>query len=308
MAATVAATVSPAPGNAWTSPSTGMEFVWISGMALWVGKYEVANGEYRKFRPAHDSGQFGGHSLDGDRQPVVAVGFVDAYAYAAWLSEQDADAIGDAHYRLPSEDEWLDFARCGDRRVYPWGDAMPPAYGNYHGIEGADAWDKIADFDDGHPVTCPVEESGENDWELCGVGGNVWEATAKASAPNEFAAWRGASWADGVAYALRCTTRDDGSGAPGVVNGFRLVLAPEGRAASQAEGAPPSRASSRAYMPPPEGIDNLLQYTIQDGDTWQGISHLFVVTRDSLLRINREDGYEDPTPGRRIWIPPAEGL
>lgn len=111
MTAIAAPTAAPAPGSPWTSPSTGMEFVWIGEMDLWVGKYEVTN---------------------------------------------------------------------------------------------------IAGFDDGHPVTSSVEESGQNDWGLYGVGGNTWEITAKADDQGGFAGWRGASWADGVAYTLRGTTRNDG--------------------------------------------------------------------------------------------------
>lgn len=305
MTAIAAPTAAPAPGSPWTSPSTGMEFVWIGELDLWVGKYEVTNGEYRQFRPAHDSGRFHAHSLNGDRQPVVEVGFDDAAAYAAWLNGQDARHLGEMRYRLPSEAEWLAYARCGDERGYPWGDEMPPAYGNYHGEEGAESWDKIAGFDDGHPVTGPVEESGQNDWGLYGVGGNVWEVTAKADDQGGFEAWRGASWADGVAYTLRGTTRDDGSGSPSNVNGFRLVLAPEGRPALSKAAPPARQATDHGEDQQNFNDEDMLPYTIQEGDTWLGIARLFVVRRDDLLRVNQDDGYEEPAEGRVIWIPPA---
>lgn len=58
-------------GQNWTSPFTGMEFVWIPAMNIWVGKYEVTNAEYRKKDPGHDSGSYEGHTLNQDRQPVV---------------------------------------------------------------------------------------------------------------------------------------------------------------------------------------------------------------------------------------------
>ena len=35
-----------------------------------MSKYEVTNGQYRRFRPAHDSQNFQGRSLNGDPQPV----------------------------------------------------------------------------------------------------------------------------------------------------------------------------------------------------------------------------------------------
>ncbi len=306
VAAAAAPASAPATGSPWLSPATGMEFVWIAEMDLWVGKYEVTNGEYRRFRPAHDSGRFQGHSLSDDRQPVVEVGFDDATAFAAWLNERDARVLSDLRYRLPSGNEWLAYARCGDDRVYPWGDQMPPAYGNYHGFEGAETWDKIEGFDDGHPVTCPVEESGENGWGVFGVGGNVWEVTTKANAPDTFAAWRGASWADGVAYTLRCDTRDDGSGDASNIGGFRLVLAPEGRMASRENTPAPRRTNVHDEDWQSDDNESLLEYTIQPGDTWDGIASLFVVRREELLRVNRDDGYEDPAQNRRIKIPPSD--
>lgn len=281
----------PEPGLPWFSPSSRMEFVWIEALDLWVGKFEVTNGQYRRFRPAHDSGRFQTHSLNSVHQPAVEVGFQDAIAFAAWLNQQDARVLGDLRYRLPSEDEWQTYAQCGDSRAYPWGDRMPPRFGNYHGREGAETWDKITDYNDTHPVSAPVDDSGENGWGLFGVGGNVWELTASPSR-NTFSAWRGASWADGVDFTLRCDTRDDGSGSSACVNGFRLVLAPTY--------SPPPPAD-----PDPDLHDSYLVYTIQPGDTWEGIARLFVVPREDLLRANRDDGIDDPAPDRRIYIPPC---
>ena len=62
-------TAEPVKGQNWTSPSTGMEFVWIEQMGLWVGKFEVTNGEYRRKEPRHDSRSYGSRSLNHDRQP-----------------------------------------------------------------------------------------------------------------------------------------------------------------------------------------------------------------------------------------------
>ncbi|MBI3986026.1 MAG: SUMF1/EgtB/PvdO family nonheme iron enzyme [Lentisphaerae bacterium] len=161
-----------------------MELVWIPNLyslaERWVGKYEVTNGEYRKFKADHDSGECKGQSLNGDRQPVVAVNFEDAKAFANWLSEREEKAgrlPKGYYYRLPSEDAWLTFAQCGDGREYPWGNSWPPKYGNYADetigeVLGKD-WGIIFGYRDGYALTCPVEESGKNDWGLCGVGGNV---------------------------------------------------------------------------------------------------------------------------------------
>ena len=77
----------PVSGSDWTVPDISMEFVWIKALYCWGGKYTVTNGEYRKFKPDHDSRDCEGISLNGDRQPVVYVKFDDAIEYAKWLSE-----------------------------------------------------------------------------------------------------------------------------------------------------------------------------------------------------------------------------
>lgn len=195
-----AQTAGPVAGQNWRSPSTGMEFVWIEQMGLWVGKFEVTNGEYRQKEPGHDSRQFRGHSLNHDRQPVVFVNFDDAKAYAAWLTEQDRRAgwLPEGYrYRLPTGDEWTTFAQVGDGREYPWGDGPLTSgqAGNYHGEEGARSWSRITGYNDGFPVTAKVDELWENPWGLSGVGGNVWEVTTIIPG-GDFDAWRGASWAN----------------------------------------------------------------------------------------------------------------
>ena len=75
-------------GEKWASPATGMEFVWIPQMGMWVGKYEVTNEEYRRKEPGHDSGSYEGHTLNRAPQPVVYVNFYGAKAYAAGLTQQ----------------------------------------------------------------------------------------------------------------------------------------------------------------------------------------------------------------------------
>jgi hypothetical protein len=215
----------PAEGQAWTSPTAGMEFVWVPALKIWMGKYEVTNGEYRKKEPGHDSKDSNGDSLNGDRQPAVYVNFDDAKAYAAWLTQRDQAHLGGMRYRVISETEWQAAAQCGDGREYPWGNAMPPKYGNYHGQERAGTWAKIAGYNDVFPVTCPVERSGKNDWGLYGMGGNVWECCATDSSSGSFGAWRGASWDGDIPDFLRCTHRFRNNGSIRFIDGgFRLVL------------------------------------------------------------------------------------
>ncbi len=216
----------PSEGEPWTSPATGIEFVWIPALKLWAGKYEVTNSEYRKKETAHDSKDYEGHTLNGERQPVVYVNFDDAAAYAAWLTEHDKAQLGGLRYRVISEDEWLACAQCGDKREYPWGSSMPPKYGNYSdsaaksvlGLTGIDG------YTDGHAVSCAVEQSGRNDWGLYGVSGNVWEGCASGVSGSSFGSWRGASWYNYYPVILQCAYRLSYVGTSRYIGGFRLVV------------------------------------------------------------------------------------
>jgi formylglycine-generating enzyme required for sulfatase activity len=227
----------PRPGQNWTSPTTGMEFVWIDALKLWVGKYEVTNGEYRKMLPEHDSKSFRGHSVNGDRQPAVYVNFHTGKAYAKWLTEQEKASLGGRRYRLPSVDEWQVFAQCGDGRVYPWGNEWPPKSGqagNYldQAAERVLKFKGLPGYDDGHAVTAPVDDLPANPWGLHGVGGNVWEACATDSTGETYGKWRGAAWVIADEKFMRCdwAYSDAEYGKPGSKlnrkHGIRLVLSP----------------------------------------------------------------------------------
>jgi formylglycine-generating enzyme required for sulfatase activity len=82
--------------------------------------------------------------------------------------------------------------------VYPWGNSSIPRFGNYAdqaaGSQFRD-WKVIADYDDGHVLTAPVEESGSNSIGLFGIGGNVWEWTLQERKGRRVV--RGASWLTG---------------------------------------------------------------------------------------------------------------
>lgn len=220
-----------------------MEFVWVQELGVWVGRYEVTNGEYRARLPSHSSLGYEGHDLDGSRQPVVQITWKDACAFAAWLTdmEQRTGRLQDgSRYRLPTESEFMAYAQCGDAREFPWGGTWPPerpGAGNYadlsartsfHGMHGIDG------YTDGYPVSCDVEDSGTNAWGLAGVGGNVWECcAADAGEEQAFGAWRGGSWCNATESLLVCSSRiDHYSTTPNSVGGFRLVLEPRAVSAS----------------------------------------------------------------------------
>ena len=88
----VATTPLPKAGFPWVAQSAAMEFVWVSSMQAWVGRYEVTNEEYRRKDSSHDSGEIDGVKLNAPRQPVVRINYDDTVAYAAWLTEQERAA------------------------------------------------------------------------------------------------------------------------------------------------------------------------------------------------------------------------
>ncbi|VGO15591.1 Serine/threonine-protein kinase StkP [Pontiella desulfatans] len=197
--------------------SQRMEFVWIPALNGWAGKYEVTNGEYRSLVPRHDSGKCDEGSLDGNRQPVVEVSWDDAQKFIRLI--KDSHGLPEGYdLTLPSREEWMKVAQCGDRsQQYPWGSGWPPKNGNYAAVG---FWDQF-------PATCPVEDSGRNIWGMYGVGGNVWEWTRDKAGFRKYIIC-GASWGDSDKERLRCT---GGGGVPFVGRnniGFRLFLLPLG--------------------------------------------------------------------------------
>ena len=102
-----------------------------------LGKFEVTNEEFERFKPAHRKYR-DGYSWR-DREPVIYVSWFDGAKYCNWLSAQNGltpaydektwklDLETDG-FRLPTEAEW-EYAASGrgESRVYPWGDSAPVA-------------------------------------------------------------------------------------------------------------------------------------------------------------------------------------
>ncbi|HAR66421.1 MAG TPA: hypothetical protein DCR55_09455 [Lentisphaeria bacterium] len=216
-------------GENWKDPVLNVEFIWLPALEFWVGKHVTTNAEYRAFNAAHDSGEYEGETLNGDRQPVVQVSYEDAMAYCGWFTERlrDRNAIQNGQFlRLPSHQEWTVFASCGKQKEFPWGDEWPPIYGNYADETARRKyrdWEHIAGYDDHATVTCPVEESGANEWGLWGVGGNVYEWTFQAGGTS--CELRGGSWTTCQKEYLRINNRYPREPSTRLLNfGFRPVL------------------------------------------------------------------------------------
>ena len=74
-------------------------------------------------------------------------------------------------------------------------------------------------------------------------------------------------------------------------------------AAAAAPAAP--APAPEGIVPAPEGQEAMLDYTVQDGDTAEGIARLFVVRKDDILRVNGIAAGADVKPGQKIKIPPS---
>jgi formylglycine-generating enzyme required for sulfatase activity len=214
-----------------------MAFVWIGPLKMWVGKFEVTNGQYQRFDQGHESKSYYGHQFNAPDQPVVRVSWEDANNYCAWLTRTFGSQIPDGYIcRLPLEREWQTFASCGDRRRYPWGNGWPPADTfNYRGREGArlvyrlfQSEPYISGHDDGFIVTCPVQQSGVNAWGLFGVGGNVWEWCQDWFDARQITrSLRGASWNNHEPDIIAITNRSDAYPLrSNPMIGLRVVAAP----------------------------------------------------------------------------------
>ncbi len=160
-----------------------------------IGEKLVSNQEYRKFDSSHDSGSFGGHSLNGENQPVVNIDWNQAAAYLNWLSGQDglqpfyikqvdqfvAASPPTNGYRLPTEAEWAYSARQAgkqDNLRYPWSGGFPPrtVVANFADESARTILPRVLpNYNDSFPVTSPVGYFSPNQAGLYDLGGNASE-------------------------------------------------------------------------------------------------------------------------------------
>jgi len=208
-----------------------LSFVWVEPLDLWFGKYEITNGEYKRFRRDHSSRFYQGFDLDSSRQPVTYVSWDEAAAFCEWLNAHFSARIPlDCEFRLPHEREWDFVAACGDNRIYPWGDDWPPLYGNFSDMTAREHladWHGIRGYDDGYPVTCPVEHSGMNELGIYGLAGNLAEWCIDwYDRDQQFKTRRGGSWDFDQRTNLKVASRGlDRPNARYDTIGIRLVVA-----------------------------------------------------------------------------------
>ncbi len=250
----------PGEQRSRTEKTTGMRLQWIEGgcfdmgspaserdrgqderphqvcvKGFWIGQNEITNGQYRRFRPDHDSGTTQNRSLNADNQPAVNLSWNDAAAFTEWLSWE---AERGQRFRLPTEAEWEYAIRAGTTSRYYWGDEIDPLYANFsdrNDPTGA----SIGNLDDGQAVTAPVGRYRANAWNLYDMAGNVWEWTcseydSRYSGP-ELACVerrggegqrvvRGGSWNNGPGDLRSARRLARAPGQRDAMTGFRVVL------------------------------------------------------------------------------------
>jgi formylglycine-generating enzyme required for sulfatase activity len=170
---------------------------------VWIGRYAVTFDEYDRFARAMGRDLPNDEGWGRGRRPVINVSWVDATAYAKWLSQQTGQ-----RYRLPTEAEWEYAARAGTTTARYWGEAIGRNQANCDGCGSPSDWWK----------TTPVGIFAPNGWGLYDMLGNVWEWTSSAfdadyggaeqrcDASGERRVVRGGSWGyrpDGVRSAYR---------------------------------------------------------------------------------------------------------
>jgi formylglycine-generating enzyme len=205
---------SPKAGDVWKEPVTGMAFVWVPGGCFmmgqtdsekqylikdagqetydkyfkrelprhevcvdgfWMGKYEVTNRQYRKYKSGHDSKSYKGVNLNGDDQPVVEVSWEDAKAFIQWLNTRTGQ-----RFALPTEAQWEYAARGGTQSFRFWGDRADDAcrYANVYDTTGKAKFNfswSHHNCNDGYAGTAPVGRFQPNAYGLHDMLGNVWE-------------------------------------------------------------------------------------------------------------------------------------
>jgi formylglycine-generating enzyme required for sulfatase activity/cytochrome c2 len=194
-----------------------------------------------------------------DEHPVVCVNFLDATAYAEWLSKKTGK-----HYRIPNEAEWEYAARGGTATARYWGNspeficekANIMTRATFEKLGAPDSWnDKLLCSGD-HSFTTPVARYDPNPWGLYDMIGNVWEWVIDCAhntyegAPADGSAWtepnchkrslRGGAFHSGF-YFTRVAAREVGldDTHAGVGLGFRLARDLDGAALNIVPPPPP---------------------------------------------------------------------
>lgn len=193
---------------------------------FYIDRHETTREDYARFMKAT------GHPPPADwpgdrvaegmaRHPVTQVDWYDANDYCRWAGK-----------RLPTEEEWEKAARGADGRLYPWGDHFDPGRAN------------LSASPDANRTTEPVGSypSGRSFYGVDDLIGNVWEWTDSWYLPYPGGAMTGKEF--GMKHRVVRGLSFVGLGHY-PTGAYRRVLEVY------------ARASTRAYDPPAEKLDDL---------------------------------------------------
>lgn len=156
---------------------------------FYIDRTEVTNAAYTEFvqRGGGRPSRFASWpQFKGPRQPVVGIGWPDAFAYCKWRGK-----------RLPTEQEWEKAARSTDGRPWPWGKDADSK--RYNGKE-------LKRYGSDNVGSYPA---GNSAYEVSDMAGNVWEMTASKWPANQYDGgyvMRGGSYLNNLAE-VRTTVR-----------------------------------------------------------------------------------------------------
>jgi formylglycine-generating enzyme required for sulfatase activity len=134
-----------------------------------LGRTEVTFAEYELFAQATNAPLPDDNGWGRGNMPVINISWLEAKAYAAWLSGQTG-----FHYRLPTESEWEYAARAGTTGTFYTGPCLSATQANI------DARLAYADCPTSEQIagrTLPVGSFPANPWGLHDMLGNVREMT-----------------------------------------------------------------------------------------------------------------------------------
>ncbi|HMQ14233.1 MAG TPA: formylglycine-generating enzyme family protein [Candidatus Competibacter phosphatis] len=169
--------------------------VEISPFAL--GKYAVTFDEYDRFAHAKGRTLPNDKGWGRERRPVINVSWLNAVAFADWLSEQTGQT-----YRLPTEAEWEYACRAATTTPFCFGATIGTEQANYNGEYTYGGGQKGVY----RQKTVEVGQFPANAWGLYEMHGNVWE-------------WTGSEYEESYSGAELRVVSDPNAGGPRVLRG-----------------------------------------------------------------------------------------